>query len=46
MLVDLNLFVDGLNIESVDALMDFIYKFEESCDSVYSVAYDYEIVEE
>lgn len=46
MLVDLHLDIDGLNVESIDALIDFIQDFEDSCDSVYSVAYDYEIVEE
>ncbi len=42
--VDLHLQVDGLNVESVDALMDFIQEFEDKCDTVYNVFYDYEVV--
>ena len=42
--VDLNLQIDGLNIESEDNLIDLIKEFEEKCDSIYNVYYDYEVV--
>ena len=45
MIVDLNLQIDGLNVDSIDALMEFIQNFENSCDSIYDVIYDYEVVE-
>ena len=45
MIVDLNLQIDGLNVESIDALMDFIQEFEDSCDSIYGVTYSYEVAE-
>ena len=42
--VDLNLQIDGLNMESEDDLIDFIHEFDERCDSIYSVYYEYEVV--
>lgn len=46
MIVDLNLQIDGLNIESEEELIKFIHRFNEECDSAYDVCYDYEIIEE
>jgi len=43
--VDLKLWIDGLNIESEDDLINLIHEFNEKCDSIYDVYYEYEVVD-
>lgn len=44
--VDLRLWIDGLNIKSEDDLINLIHEFNEKCDSIYDVYYDYEVIDD
>jgi len=46
MIVDLHLQIDGLNVENIDRLMDWIHRIESDADTIYNIIYDYEIVDD